>query len=313
MAIEIGCSCSTGNGNTGLPECASLFGVAKGLGVTQMVANDGTVQRVDLSVTSITTAFSALLTDSERSKRLFPITEIRSITFPKEDNQYETDTSGQKSELRQGIQSFLGEKWDIEPAFDAKLQQMKCPRNGSYIFSAKGVQGVRKYDTTDSKYYLYPIEMRAFAPYYMPQTDGNKAKEMIPFDFAPTVQAGELWMVSWSDLGTTYDDMIGLLDVNFNVVDVPVAGATTSVSYRLITDYGDGLYNNTTQNVDDLVTASFTAFNVTTGLAVVITSVTEVIDDKYSFVLPSQTATDVMRISLVTTTGFEGSVTFVEP
>ena len=314
MAIEIGCACSTGNGNTGIPNCASLFGVAKGLGITQMVANDGTIQRIDLSVTSITTAFSSLLTNDDRSKRLFPITEIRSITFPKEDNQYETDSSGQKQELREGIQSFMGEKWDIQPAFDAKLQQMKCPRNGSYIFSKKGVQGVRKYDTTASKYYLYPIEMRAFAPYYVPQTDGNRPKEMIPFDFAPTVSAGELWMVSWEDLGTTYEDMIGLLDVNFFVVDTPIdGGVTTSIAYRLTTDYGDGLFNNTAQNVDGLVGASFTALNVTTGLAVTITSVTEVIDDKYTFVLPSQTTADVVKISLVTTTGFEGSVTYIQP
>ena len=313
MAIEIGCACSSGNGNTGLPNCTSLFGVAKGQGITEMVAKDGSKNRVDLSVASITTAFSSLLTNSDKTKRMFPITEIRNITFPNEGIQYETDSSGQKSELRKGIQSFLGEKWDIEPAFDAKLQQMKCPRNGTYLFSLKGVQGIRRYDTTDSKFYLYPIEIRAFAPYYMPQADGNKAKEMIAFDYAPTVNVGELWTVSWEELGTTYEEMIGLLDVNYKVIDAVTGGGTTSVGLRLNTDYGSGLDNTTTQNVDGLVTADYDAINGTTGLPVTALAVTEVPDNKYTFSWTSATSADVITISVVTSTGYEGSTTVIEP
>ena len=61
MAIEIGCACDSGNGNTGLPDCTSLFGVAKGLGMQNMVAKDGTENKIDLSVASIGTVFSDLL------------------------------------------------------------------------------------------------------------------------------------------------------------------------------------------------------------------------------------------------------------
>lgn len=303
-----------GNGNTGLPNCASLFDVAKGIGVTETVAKDGTVQRINLSVTSITTAFSGLLTNSDRSKRLFPILGIENYDAPNDGIQYETSSSGRKEELREGIQSFMGQVWDVQPQFVAKLKQMKCPKNGVWIFAKNGVQGIRKFDEASGNYYFYPIPITAFAPQYVPRTDQARPKAMISFDYDQTVEIGELWMVSWSDLGTSYDEMVGLLDVNYKVIDAPVdGGTTTSVGYRLMTDYGDGLDNVTTQNVDDLVAASFTAKNVTTGLAITITSVTEVIDNKYTFVLPSQTTADVVRISLVTTTGFEGSVTYVQP
>lgn len=313
MAIEIGCACETGNGNTGLPNCTTLFGVAKGLGMQNMVAKDGTENKIDLSVASLGTTFVDLLTASDVSTRLYPVTEIRNITFPKEDNQYETDSSGQKSELREGIQSFLGEKWDVEPQFVAKLKQAKCKRNGVYLFSLKGVQGVRKFNTTDQKYYFYPIEIRAYAPYYMPQTDGNKAKAMIPFDYAPTVAEGELWTLTWEDLGTTYEEMIGLMDVNYKVVDAVTGGGTTSVGLRLYSDYGSGLDNTTTQNVDGLVTANFTATNLNTGLAVVGLAVTEVPNDKYTFSWTSATTGDVIEIAVNTDTGFEGTTTVVEP
>lgn len=313
MAIEIGCQCDTGNGNTGLPDCTSLFGVAKGLGVQNMVAKEGTENKIDLSVASIGTTFVDLLTDSDVSKRLYPITEIRNITFPKEDTQYETDSSGQKSELREGIQSFLGEKWDCEPAFVAKLKQGKCKRNGVFLFSLKGVQGIRKFDETDQKYYFFPIEVRAYAPYYMPQTDANKAKAMIPFDYAPTVETGELWTVSWDDLGTSYEAMVGLMDVNFKTVDTITGGGTSSVGLRLYSDYGSGLDNTTTQNVDGLTTSDFTVTNKGTGLAVAGLAVTEVPDNKYTINWTSEAAASVIEISVNTSTGFEGKTTVIEP
>lgn len=313
MAIEIGCLCTSGNGNTGLPDCTSLFGVAKGLGMQNMVAKDGTENKIDLSVASMGTVFSDLLTAAEVTTRLYPVTEIRNITFPKEDNQYETDSSGQKSELREGIQSFLGEKWDIEPQFVAKLKQGSCKRNGVYLFSAKGVQGVRKFNTTDQKYYFYPIEVRAFAPYYMPQTDGNKAKAMIPFDYAPTVIEGELWTVTWSELGTTYEAMIGLQDANYKIVDTVTGGGTTTIGLRMYSDYGSGLDNTTTQNIDGLVTADFTVTDLTTGLSVAGLAVTEVPDDKYTLSWTSETSLDVIEIAVNTDTGFEGKTTVIEP
>lgn len=314
MAIEIGCACSTGNGNTGTPNCTTLLGVAKGFGLQNTVANDGTVNRINLSVASITNEFSGMLTNDDRSKRMFPVKGLENYTAPNDGIQYETSSSGRKEALREGIQSFNGEIWNVTPQFVAKLKQSKCQNNGTWIYSKVGVQGIRKLDTTSGNYYWYPIPIDAFAPEYMPQTDGAVAKAMIAFDYEQTVSVGELWMLTWADLNTTYEEMVGLLDVNYKVIDAPVdGGTTTSVGYRLNTDYGDGLDNTTTQNVDDLVAASFTAKNVTTGLAITITSVTEVIDNKYTFVLPSQTTADVVRISLVTTTGFEGSVTYVQP
>jgi hypothetical protein len=303
MANLIGCSCDNGNGNTGLPECSEQFDVSIGLGIQRMVAADGTSNRYDLSA-PITT-FVASLTNTDKTKRMFPITNIRNVDFPKEDTQYLTDNSGQKEEIREGIQSFTAEKWKVPAAFDLKLKQMKCNRNGTWGFTRAGVWGIRKGN------YWTPVEINAFAPTFKMQTAAAPSMEMIAFDWNATVNVGEAWLVSWTDLGTTYEEMIGLMDANFTETVAPAAGATTSVSYKLTTDYGSGLLDN--QTVDGLVAADFTAFNQTTGLAVVITTVTENADVDYDFILPSQTAADVMRINVITSSGYEGNVTFVEP
>lgn len=304
MAILVGCSCGSGNGNTGLPQCISNLGITIGNGIQQMVADDGTRNGYDLSA-SLGTKFVDSLTETDVTKRMYPLRDFKNMDFPKEDTQYATNTDGSKTFLREGIQSFTAELHDVPAGFDSKLQNMKCKNNGVWGFSVEGVYGMLVGTM------WYPININSFAPTFKMRTPAAPQMEMVAYDWDGTANAGQLWLVPWADLGTTYDAMLGLLDVNYEVTNAPVAGLTTSVSYRLTTDYGSGLL--TAQTVDGLVLADFAAYNETTDLAVTITSVTEVADDDYDFILPSQTAADVIRISLVTSSGYEGIVTFVEP
>lgn len=309
MALVIGCACGTGNGNTGTPNCIEQFGLASGVALQNIVANDGTLNRIDLNVASITNEWSGLLTDSNRTKRIYPITGLKNVEFPKEETQFETDNTNQKERIREGIQSFMGQKWKCSPAFVAKVKQGICSRNGAWILTPNGVVGIKTEDG-----YFQPIEVAALDAYYTPQTADAVAKMMLSFDFEATVNIGQLWLVSWSDLNTTYAAQIGLIDVNYSVeTAAAISGLNTTVGLRLTSDYGSGLLNN--QTVDGLTTADFAAYNVTTSTAITLTSVTEVADDKYTFqyvTLPN-VATDVIRISVLTSTGFEGTTTFVQP
>lgn len=305
MANLIGCSCATGNGNTGLPNCSEQFGVSIGLGIQNMVAKDGTLNEYDISA-SIGTAFIDSIVAADKSKRMFPITDIRNVDFPKEDTQYLTDNSGQKEEIREGIQSFVAEKWKVPAAFDLKLKQMKCNRNGTWGFTRAGVWGIRR-DSTWS-----PVELNAFAPTYKMQTAEAPAMEMIAFDWNATMNAGELWLLSWADLGTTYEAMIGLIDANLDEQAAPSAAAgVTTIEVRITTDFGMGLIDN--QTVDGLVTANFLVTDVTTGLSVAALAAVETVDDKYTLTYTQETPTDVMQLSLLLDTGFEGVYDYVEP
>lgn len=311
MANIIGCSCDNGNGNTGLPECKELFGVAIGFGFQRMVAKDGTLNRIDLSVPSLGTVFSDLITDADKTKRLFPITDIRNVDFPKEDTQYATATGGQKEELRDGIQSVTAEKWLVPPAYDLKMKQMKCNRNGTFTFSRAGVQGVKRLDATDGKYYWSPIEINAFAPNYKLRTDEAREMEMLPFDYNETTNVGEFWMVKWEDLGITYEQMIGLLDANFAEVTAPSAAASvTTIEFSLSSDYGAGLFVDTI--IDGQETADFSVVN-SLGAPVAALLAVEVPDDKYTLTYTQETPGETMTASMVLASGYEGSYSYVEP
>ena len=300
-----GCTCGNVHGNTGTPNCSPLIKKALGLGVMSVVANGGAVNRIDLTDLPSYSLFTELK-NPDRTKRIYPIMELRNVTHPDEAEQYATDSAGGKIEVRDVVYRFACEKWAVSPAFVQKLKNGKCSRNGVWLFNADGMVGLRR--GTD----LYPIEIKAYAPKYSHATDADPSKLMLSFDYAQNTNIGELWLISWADLGLTINDVVGLIDVNLTVVDAPIDGGTnTTVSYSLTTDYGYG--NPETQNVEGLTAADFSAFNVTTGLTVILGSVVETADTKYTFTLPSQTTADVVRISVVTDSGFEGSVTFVQP
>ncbi len=93
MAILVGCSCGSGNGNTGLPQCISNLGITIGNGIQQMVADDGTRNGYDLSA-SLGTKFVDSLTDTDVTKRMYPLRDFKNMDFPKEDTQYATNTDG---------------------------------------------------------------------------------------------------------------------------------------------------------------------------------------------------------------------------
>ena len=304
MAITVGCSCGSGNGNTGLPECISDLGITIGNGIQRMVADDGTLARYDLSAT-LGTTFVDSLSDTDSSKRMYPLRDFKNMDFPKEDTQYATNSDGSKTFLREGIQSFVAELHEVPAGLDSKLQAMKCKNNGVWGFSVEGVYGILNGD------YWYPININTFAPTFKMRTPAQAQMEQIAYDWDGTTNAGQLWLVPWADLGTTYDAMVGLLDANFEVTNAPTGGATTTVSYQITTDYGSGLLPKTI--IDGLVLGDFTAYNETTDASITITSVTEIADDDYDFVLPNQTATDVVRINVITSSGYEGNVTFIEP
>lgn len=300
-----GCTCGNVHGNTGTPNCSPLIKKALGLGVISIVANGGDVNKIDL--TDLTTYdLGGELQNTDRTKRVYPIMDLRNVTHPDETEQYATDSAGGKIEVRDVVYRFACEKWEVSPTFVQKLKNGKCNRNGVWLFNADGMVGLRRGN------FLHPIEIKAYAPKYSHATDADPSKLMLSFDYAQNTNIGELWLISWAELGMTINDVAGLIDLNYTVVDVPVDGGTnTTVGYALYSDYGYGNIFN--QNVDGLTASDFTAFNVTTGLAITLVSVVETADVKYVFTLPSQTTADKIKISVATGIGFEGSVTFFQP
>ena len=296
----------------GTPNCLELFGLANGLAVGNLVTSSGVLNEIDIS-TAIGTGFSSLFTSSDTTVRLAPVAGLRNIDFPQEGVQYDTDNTGQKDFLRKGILSFAGEKRNGNNVYASKLDKVRCSKNGVYIITEEGVVGIKISNYAAGTHVFRRIPVSAFAAEWNPKKGDAVEKTMITFDFPATLEIGELWLIPFSELGMTADEfsLAGLQDVNFSETTTPVPVLVTEFSSVLITDYGSGVMAG--QNVDGLVTADFVATNRTTGTTITITSATEIAGVKTDFVIPNQASEDVVRIALVTASGFDGYVDVTIP
>lgn len=317
MAI-LDCTCLGQGGNLGTGNCMPLFGDASGFAFGQTTATDGTKKQYDIKdATAFGTNFKDDFVNTDSSKRLFPVSGLRNIDFPQEDVQYVTDNTGQKEFLRNGTLSFAGEAWNRNSVYASKINSHRCKDNSVFVATDKGVWGVRVADYDADTYYWVGVPITALYGQWMPKKPGQDIeKVMVTFDFNNRLQVGELWLMTWEELGMTAEDFVleGLLDVNLIQVTAPVAAlGTTTVEYRLVSDYGDNYTDE--QNVDGLVTASFNVENKTSGLAVANLAVTEVVDDKYTITYDTETTGNTIEVSLSTsaTVKYEGSDSYAEP
>lgn len=301
----VGCQCGTVHGNTGLPNCTELFGKALGFGIVSLRDNTNNANRLMFS--QIASDFSGMMGNVNRTKRMFPITELRNVVPAVEDSQYATDNAGGRVRTRRGFKSLTYEKWEVSDVFVGKAQQGECNANGVYLYSAKGIQGIK------SGIYLLPIPIEAYDNKFMPADDANPAKLMGSFQYAPTLQDGDLWLVTWEELGWDYANVAGLIDVNFVVDDNPsVTTGTTSFIASLTTDYG--INNPTTSTVEGLTIASFNVEDTTDGVEVDLDDVevdpnTNLYTFSYSQTVPTG---NIVKVRLFTN-GYEGSYLFAQP
>lgn len=307
MSIAVGCQCDTVHGNTGLPNCVELFGKALGFGIISLRDNLNQQNKISLVSPTPGSLFSAMLSNENRTKRLFPITELRNVVPAVEDSQYATDNAGGRVRTRRGFKSLTYEKWEVSDVFVSKAQQGECNSNGVYLFSAQGIQGVRDGNI------LLPIPIEAYDNKFMPADDANPSKLMGSFQYAPTLQDGQLWMITWEELGWNYNNVIGLIDVNFVVDTQPaIVGGATVFTVALNTDYG---FNNVQKStVEGLTISSFNVRDTTDGVDIELDDVevdpnTNLYTFTYTQTVPFN---NNVRVTLFTL-GYEGVYNFSQP
>lgn len=302
---KIGCECGT-NGNLGLPEQICQFGVVTGLAIQNTFKSTGVENSIDLNVSSITTEWTSLLTQTDKTQRIYPLIGLRQFAMPTADDVYVTDNQGIDEFVRKGDTKFTIEKWNTSPVLTKKINDSSCGTNSLYLFTEKGVIGYKVGDDFKG------IPLSVFRAKPEPQLGDQPSKTMINGQIDRSFEVGNLWFVSWSELNTTYNAQKGLLDVNITIVDAAVDGGTnTTVGLKMRTDYGQGLVNG--NDVVGLLLGDIDILNVTTNTAITGVSLTEVGDEKYTLVFPSQTTDDVIKVSLKTTTKREGSISFAQP
>lgn len=297
----LGCNCNAGLSNTGRPNCLPIQSVTSKLIMVPLVANDGTLNYIDLTTTLPT--WNDLINEPDASKRWFPTPIFENVELPKADSQFEEANSGRMVFLRQGKRSFSGELWaeDSSPTLLSKLQNNRCVDFGVYIVDVNGnLIGSKVNDGL----YPIPVDNPSFDPKYMFATDSTTSKIMVAFDFDRLFDEGTMYMITPTEANVNFNDLNGLIDVN--ILNEVIA--STSITFDAKFDYGTALnpiiYQGATAGAD------WTLFNNTTSLAVSPLTITESPAGTYVITYAAQTAGDSLTLS-VSKDSYDGELTYL--
>jgi hypothetical protein len=293
--MALGCNCNAGLSNTGKPGCLPIQSVTSGLIMVPLTANDGTLNFIDL--TSPLPTWADLINEADPSKRWFPLQGFENVELPKADTIFEEANSGRMVYIRQGKRSFAGELWGETPTFYGKLNTNRCVQFGVFIVDVNGnLIGSKVGDGL----YPIPVDNQSFNPTYMFATDTTTSKVMVAFDFERLFDEGTMYMITPTEAGQNFNDLDGLLDVNFTDNTV-TAGTLVST---LVLDYGTAL------NPIQFLGAVGGDFAIlVNGVAGTITGATESPAGTYTITFSGTTSGDDIVIS-VDKPGYDGEFNF---
>ena len=299
--MSLGCNCDMGLSNTGVPACVPIQSVTSTLIMVPLKSNAGVDNAIDLSVAVPT--WSTLVNQSDESQRWFPLPQFENVELPKADSQFEEANSGRKAFLRQGVRSFSGELWadDSSPTLLSKLQNNRCVEFGVYIVDVNGnLVGSKVGD----KLYPIAVDNPSFDPKYMFATDSTISKIMVGFDFYRLFDEGTMYMITPEEAGINFNDLEGLIDVNF--ADLTQV-ANTSVTFNAEFDYGTA-YNPI--KLKGLVASDFELYNNTTSTSETIGSATENLPLEGNYTIAFAFVSAESYTLSISKDGYDGEVTF---
>jgi len=289
-----------GLSNTGLPACVPIQSVTSTLIMVPLQTSTGVYNKIDLS--SPVPTWNSLVNQLDETKRWFPLPQFENVELPKADSQFEEANSGRKVFLRQGVRSFSGELWadDSSPTLLSKLQNNRCVEFGVFIIDVNGnLVGSKVGDS------LFPISVDnpSFDPKYMFATDSTCSKIMIAFDFDRLFDEGTMYMITPEEAGINFNDLEGLIDVNF--ADLTQV-ANTSITFDAEFDYGTA-YNPI--KLKGLVTGDFAVFDNTAQSSLQIVA-TENVPLEGNYTLAGSFVTGNSYTASIDKIGYSGKVTF---
>jgi hypothetical protein len=295
--MALGCNCNAGLSNTGKPGCLPIQSVTSGLIMVPLTANDGTLNFIDLTAPLPT--WADLINEADPSKRWFPLQGFENVELPKADTIFEEANSGRMVYIRQGKRSFAGELWGETPTFYGKLNTNRCVQFGVYIVDVNGnLIGSKVGD----ELYPIPVDNQSFNPTYMFATDTTTSKVMVAFDFERLFDEGTMYMITPTEAGQNFNDLNGLLDVNFTDNTLTANDLTS----ELVLDYGTAL--NPIQ-FTGAIAADF-AFTVN-GVVTALGGVTELSPSVYEFDFTGLVTTGDDCVISIDKDGYDGSYSFV--
>jgi hypothetical protein len=233
------CSCETGFGNLGYPNCVDKFGIARRDIYVSTFDSDGNRNYIDPTVAIDDTFLEERLNDPDVTKRWYLSPSFKAFTSEKADTEYEEFTDGSKERIRKGVRTRTYSYVKKSTVFLDKLSQNECGDLSVFSVSDNGsIMGLGEDDG-----FLYPIKISAFDTTWMEATDEAVEKVMASYDFDVSVFEGDIRFILGSEIDANFDNYQGLLDVYMTDVS-NISGAGASGTFDSTFKFSYGSYGN---------------------------------------------------------------------
>ena len=294
--------CNTASRNTGLPSSAKPFGVPNMFIVMNLIADDGTVNKI-LSTDTLDPAYLlARLNDPDPSKRWYIISGVEQWDgAPRADTPFEEFFSGNKSKLSAGVKSATCKIPQTVSGYFGQLKKLgECDKIG--MFHVDSCENLRGNGRITSELLPMRIAKNTWDAILEWAVDASNAQNtMLNFDFDKLERDEDLAHIPKESITADLTTAEGLRDVAF--IDNVLTASDDTLIVRMKEIYGNPFDNSGVKGIA-LVDLSMTV-NL---LAAVIFSVTEDADEPglYSIVL----TTDVLVTQAYTLDGSKNGLEF---
>ncbi len=297
------CQCSLGKSNTQQNSCPDLMQIASRIIIAPKFKADGTRQEFATTAAVTKAALQALFDAVDIDDRLFPVMELKNVVDIAADSSFQEFTDKSKVKIEDGKRNFEGFIINQGAKYLKKLESWACQLDGWGIYIIDKNENFVYITDIDTELKVRPIlvDVNSFEAKLVKATDTTVEMIKISFDFHQSQHDKYLRYIAAEDLdfsGLDTADVYALYDTVG--VGASVGIAHTSMSMTITTDYGlpvKGLL--ITDFYDTIGGTASKLWNVTTGLAVAIVSVTEYPDGIYTFTFAAQSAGNVMRCTPV--------------
>lgn len=293
------CRCSSTLGGTGVPNKQRVVSSGVGLIAVPLKADDGTLNQILAGDVIDQTYVDAKINEEDESKRWYPVGRIdfRNQEDTRADPITETFSDGGSTITQQGVRTYLGWLVDYAPTYIEQLNGLKCRDFGLFTIS-------ECFDLTGSLSKsgaaLNPIKVNksSWEPRYVKATPTVSAKIQLAFEFSQLEKDEYLRVINGEEVTADLQSLEGLLPLAATISGESATGfvADLRVDFDIFLDASKEV-------VPGWVATDFALLNKTTNSSVAITSVTEAPEGTYTFVIPSQSSSDVLRLTNVKTSG----------
>ncbi len=309
MASSTNCTCDdNGLGNLGRPKCVHEMPAIAFPVFWPRYDEDGDRNTINVASPTLGQDIQDLIQTASTTFRIYPAPKTENVTAERTETVYETFPSGRKVKIPGvgGIRTFMFElvEKDSVNAILRELQRYGCSDIDFGLVDVQGGFWLYKENPSDTEATGFKMDSGTFDAFKVYATDTTTAKITLSFDLDRFENEANGYVLTPSELGYPATTLRGLITGYQTAVPVTTTTATVTVTN------GFGTASETNKIVG-LLSVNFTAYNVTAGSPITVTSA-ENLPGVYTLTYSAPAAAEVVRIS-VNADGYEiADTTFVQ-